>query len=403
MFYQYNPPIPLQGAFQPAVPLQAVQQPPANPSPAPDDSIPKVIQYLADSSGCGMYRCGWMSHLMNYEGKGMIIDSCMMITDPRIYQHIHAIRLQRQASSPQKEFVKFLKSLQGQYNFKLIYEVDDVVFREDIPDYNKFKHAFTSDEIRNNIQEIITMCDEVTVTCDFMKQLYTHRTGKKEITVIPNFPAKFWIGNYYNPERIVKLYDTYKRKPRILYAGSGAHFDVDGLNKGEDDFSHVIQNIIDTRHKYQWVFIGSFPPALHRYIVSKEIEFHPWQTLYKYPQKIYDLEIQMMVAPLQDNNFNRSKSDLKYIEACLYGLPVACQDMVTYQEADIKFKTGAEMIESIEKELKSSWDYKRKIRQRREVGEARFLEHDQNLDCYVELFKYPYGDPRRKNLKRWNK
>ena len=45
-------------------------------------------------------------------------------------------------------------------------------------------------EIRKNCQEIMSLCDEVTVTCPFMKQYYMEKTGHKHVTIIPNFPPK---------------------------------------------------------------------------------------------------------------------------------------------------------------------------------------------------------------------
>lgn len=400
MIHTFTPPKPFE-VLAPIQPIGAVTQ--NNKTEQPSEvSLPRIVQFGADLSGCGLYRLGWVSHLLNYQGKAMVTDTNVMVLDPRWYVNCKAVRLQRQATTPQKEFIKFLKEVQKQFNFKIIYEVDDVVFREDIPDYNKFKTAFTSDEIRNNVVEIINMCDEVSVTCDFMKELYQSRTGKKEITVIPNFPAKFWIGNYFNPDRINQLYDKNKKKPRVLYAGSGAHFDVENRVGQKDDFEHVVKAIIDSRHKFQWVFIGAFPPPLRPYIERGEIEFHPWQRLYDYPQKIHDLGVQMMVAPLQDNAFNKSKSDLKYIEACAFGLPVACQDLCTYKDAEIKFKTGEEMIHCLDEELRRAGHYKNSSHKRRKVAENRFLEHEYNLNCYTELFFMPYGDPKRVNLKRYN-
>jgi hypothetical protein len=401
MFGSFKPPMPFQAAqLNPLINSQPVQQVPVNP---PDEGPLRLIQYSADTSGCGLYRMGWVDHLLNYNGKAMSQTSCVMVLDPAFYRNVKLVRLQRQCSTPQKEFVKWLKSIQPQCGFRLAYEVDDVVFREDIPDYNKFKTAFESDEIRNNAIEIINMCDELTVTCDYMKELYMARTGFKNITTIPNFPARFWIGQYFDPNRINALYDKHKKRPRILYAGSGAHFDVDNRTGQKDDFSHVIKSIVDNRFKYKFVFIGAFPPPLRPYIENGDLEFHPWCTLYNYPKKIYDLEIQMMIAPLQDNSFNRSKSDLKYIEACAYGLPVACQDMVTYQDAEIKFKTGEEMMFKIEEELRRAGHYKNSSYKRRKVAEERFMEHEKNLDCYLELIKFPYGDKRRVNLSRFNK
>ena len=368
----------------------------------PEAEVPRVVQFTADFSGCGLYRMGWMSHLMNYQAKLAVSDMFVMVGDANWYRNVKAIRLQRQATTDQKKFVQFLKQIQPEIGFKLIYEVDDVVFAEDIPDFNKFKSAFTSDEIRNNVIDIINMCDEVSVTCDFMRDLYTQRTGKKEISVIPNFPAKFWIGNYFDPNKINRDYDANKKKPRILYSGSGAHFDVENKVNQKDDFEHVIKAIIDSRHKFQWIFIGAFPLQLQQYIQNKDIEFHPWCRLYDFPKKIYDLNVQMMVAPLQDNNFNKSKSDIKYIEACAFGLPVACQDMCTYQNAEIKFRTGEEMIAKIEEEVFRAGHYKNSYHRRRKVAEDRFLELEKNLDCYYELFMTPYGSPDRKNMKRYN-
>lgn len=372
------------------------------PHATPEQRLTRVVHYNADHSGCGLWRMSWPAHLINFHAKAMITESTVMITDPRWYQDVKAIRIQRQATPAQKTFVQFLKQLQPQIGFRLIYEVDDVIFRECIPDYNKFKFAFMADEIRQSAIDIINLCDEVTVTCDFMRELYRDKTGKQEITVIPNFVPRFWMGNHFSERQVSLNYDKHKKRPRILYAGSGAHFDVDNKTGQKDDFEHVTKVIIDSRKKYQWVFIGAFPLALRPYIQSGDIEFHPWQKLYEYPKKIADLEINMSVAPLQDNDFNRAKSDLKYIEACCYGIPVACQDMDTYKNAEIKFKTGQEMMDCIERELKQAGRYKNQSIQRYKVAQDRFMEHDKNLDCYIELYTTPYRSDKRNHLRRYN-
>lgn len=367
-------------------------------------SLPRYVNYLADYSGCGFWRILWPEKLINETGVGCSSSLTAMVFDPRWYTGVKCVKIQRQASNDQKEFVKYLKQIQKEHNFKIIYEVDDVVFREEIPDYNKFKFAFDSDEIRNNCIEIINMCDEVTVTCDFMRKLYKEKTGKEEITVIPNFVPYTWMGYVFNRNRIYDTYDKNKKKPRVLYTGSGAHYDVDNKNGGIDDFSHVLNVVERTLDKYQWIFVGSFPPQLLRYIQQGKIEFHPWQNLADYPKFIANLNAQAMIAPLFNNNFNKSKSDIKFIESCVLGLPCLVQDMETYKDAPdfLKFKTGDDLEQKLEAILKNKTKYYSNVNMFRDIGSQRFLELPENIGCHLEALNTPFGSAERKYLKRWN-
>lgn len=382
--------------------MRSVVAPPA-PSPQPStDDIPRVLQYAADTSGCGFWRMFWPEHILNSHQKAICTTTTVMNDSKQFYAPLKAVRIQRQATSSQLAFVHYLKRLQSEFNFRLIYEIDDVVFHEDIPDYNKFKFAFESEEIRSNIINIMNLCDEVTVTNEYMRDYFRKKINKREVTVIPNFVPRWWIGNYFNAHRNYNMLIKHKKKPRVMYAGSGAHFDVDNKVNGRDDFEDIVKHIIDSRHKYTWIFMGAAPRQLIPFIQRGEIEFHPWQHLYDYPQKIHDLEVQMFVAPLQDNIFNNCKSDIKYIEACCLGLPVACQNISTYSNAMIKFNSGAEMMDKIEETLKRTNTYLDRSYEYRKIGEKRFIEHSDNHDCYTELFTTPYGSSKRKNLNRFN-
>lgn len=383
-----------------------VQQSPL-PASAPqprETQLPRYVNYLADYSGCGFWRIIWPEMLINQSGIGCSSSLTAMVFDPRWYHGVKCVKVQRQASTDQKEFIKYLKTIQKEHGFKIIYEVDDVVFKEEIPDYNKFKFAFDTDEVRNNCVEIINMCDEVTVTCDFMRKLYQEKTGKKEITVIPNFIPYSWMGHVYDKRKVYDTYDKNRKKPRVLYTGSGAHYDVDNKNGGVDDFSHVLQTVIKTIDKYQWVFVGAFPPPLLPYVQSRKIEFHPWQSLTDYPKFIADLNPQVMVAPLCDNNFNKSKSDIKFIEACSYGLPCLVQRMETYKGAPefLKFTTGEELEQKLEMVLKNKAQYYKNVDMFRHIASQRFLELPENIGCHIEALNTPYGSPERRYLKRWN-
>ena len=126
------------------------------------------------------------------------------------------------------------------------------------------------------------------------------------------------------------------------------------------------------------------------------------ERLYTYPEKIASLNVNAMVAPLQDNTFNKAKSDLKLIEASCYGIPIACQDLVTYADAPFKFKTGDEMIDQLDDILGKKGRYMNLSAKFRKIAEDRWLELDKNIDKYVELYTLPYGDPNRKLLNSIN-
>lgn len=382
--------------FNAAPQQQSLQEP-------PETQLTRVINYYADYSGCGFWRMIWPEHVMNAHQKLVVHGSTVMCFDPNYFRGVKAVRIQRQATAHQLKFVEFLKQLSGQMGFKLIYEIDDLVFSEDIPEYNKFKPAFTDPEIRRTAQAIMEMCDEVTVTCDFMKDYYMGKTANKNVTVIPNYPPKFWMGNYYSEKKISENFDRYQKKPRVLYAGSGAHFDVDNRVGQNDDFAHVIKVIEATADKYQWVFLGAFPLPLQHLVRSGKVEFHPWERLYTYPEKIASLNVNAMVAPLQNNTFNKAKSDLKLVEASCYGIPITCQNLVTYENAPYKFDTGAEMIDQLDDILSKKGRYMNISAKFRKIADDRWLELDKNIDKYVELYTLPYGDPNRKLLNAINK
>ena len=402
MFIQGNLPF-QQKPFQqtPFNNAQLQQQKQESPKP-PEQELPRFLNYYADYSGCGHWRMIWPEQVLNAHNKAVVHGTTVMNVDPRYYIQAKGVRIQRQATPQQLEFVKFLRQLANQNNFRLIYEIDDICFAEDIPDYNKYKTAFTDPVIRKSAQEMMAMCDEITVTCPFMRDYYREKTGNDNVTVIPNFMPKFWLDRFYDANRTMESYDRNKNKPRILYAGSGAHFDVEQRVKFKDDFYHVNDIIRKTVDKYQWVFLGAHPLPIIDLVRSGKVEFHPWKKLYEYGQGLYDLNVNMLVAPLQDNIFNRSKSDLKYIEASALGLPIACQDMCTYENAPIKFKTGDEMVDQIDKTLQDRKRYKAICKKARQYAETRWLEDDKNIDCYLELYQYSVGDPRRVNLSRYN-
>jgi glycosyltransferase involved in cell wall biosynthesis len=372
------------------------------PPEMPGQGLKRAVNYLADYGGCSFYRCMAPNMLLNLYQKAVVIESTAMVLDPRFYQGISAIKIQRQATPIQRDFVRHLKELSKQLGFKIIYEIDDIVFHEDIPMYNRNRDAFTSDEIRGSIIDILNMCDEITVTCDFMRDYFKSKTDNKNVTVIPNYLLKWWFDRYYDINKLIKGFDKNRKKPIVSIFASGTHVDVVNRTNQQDDFTAVVPNIIKTRKDFKWQFYGSYPLPLKPFIDSGEIIFKPWTQLPDYPEAVAESGTQLTFAALEDNNFNRAKSNIKLLEAAALGIPCVCPDMCTYKDAFLKYKTGDEFIDQIKYSLKDQTRYVDLCKKSRKFAEKYWLESENNLGKHLEAYFTPYGSKDRKFLKEIN-
>jgi hypothetical protein len=372
------------------------------PPELPGQGLPRALNYLADYGGCSFYRCMAPNTYLNLYQKGVILELTTMVLDPNFYRGLKSVKIQRQATPIQKEFVKLLKNVSQKEKFRLIYEIDDIVFREDIPDFNRNKEAFVPDEIRNSILEIFSMMDEITVTCDFMRDYFIEKTGNKNVTVIPNYLTKWWFDRYYNLGNLVKQFEKNKKKPVITIFASGTHVDVTNRTNQNDDFTTVVQHIIKTRKDFKWQFYGCYPLPLKPFIDSGEIKFHPWTPLPEFPTAMANSGTQLTFAALQDNNFNRAKSNIKLIESGAIGYPCICPDMVTYKDALLKYTTGDEFIDCIKYATKDQTRYADLCKKSRAYSDQFWLEDEKNLMKHHEVYFTPYGSPDRKFLLETN-
>lgn len=337
--FQYNP-----NNIQPA---------PVRPktSKLPENTLPRYLNFVADYTGCGHWRMLWPEQILNSYRMCVIQSSTMMVTDPKHFTGVKTVRVQRQASPIQEKYLKYLKEELG---LRLVYDIDDVCFGDDIPQYNPFRHAFTDPVINQGIKRMMKYCDEMTVTTEALRKYYMEQTGQQNITVVPNYPPRFWLGGMYDLKRIGRIYDKHIKRPRILYPGSSSHFDIHNKNNGIDDLSHINDYVVRTLKKYKWVFVGGAPVQLKKYIESGDIEFHKWSHLYDYPYEILKHEINATIVPLQDNIFNRGKSDIKFLESAALGIPAICQDIGVYNKCKNLFKTSSDLDKQLNIVLNST-------------------------------------------------
>lgn len=393
-----------------ALPFGAITMPapPEFKLPIPGEGLPRVIHYCADQSGCGFWRMIWPGDELLAQNKAVIMTLYQMVLDGRFYQGIDAIRLQRQCTDAQSEFVKALRDISGQLKeqtgkgFRIIYEVDDICApAKDIPDYNVCKSAFTDDKILKTMKEIVHNCDEMVVVSKTMKEHYQKHLEFDKISVIPNYAPKYWLDRGFDETKTMNNYRQHKRKPRILYAGSMTHFDLLNKTNQHDDFGHVVDYIIRdimTERKYEWIFLGGAPAKL-KHFIGKGVEFHEWTAIVDYPDMIKKLNANVMIAPLADNVFSRSKANIKLTEGGALGIPVVAQDLPCYNSDGWKylFKTAPEMFKIVDEIMATNDSYKEAIRHGREYADRFWLKD--HVDEWVKLYTTPYGDEKRKENK----
>ena len=375
--------------------------------PIPGEGLPRVVHYLADQGGCAFWRLIWPGDELLSQNKAVVMSLYQMIQQAQFYLTVDVVRLQRQCTDHQREFVEFLRAVsdnikqQTGKGFKILYEVDDICMPVDsIPDYNPCKQAFLDPKIGENMKKIVALCDEMTVPSQTMKDHYVKHLGYDKISVVPNYAPQSWLDKGDTFFHKIKEYRDNKKRPRIAYAGSSTHFDY--LNKAQqkDDFDHVINEIIKDvtiTKKYQWVFLGGYPPKLKQYIDSKQVEYHPWGPVSQYPKLLKKLNAQILIAPLADNVFSNAKANIKLTEGGALGIPVVAQDRDCYKDALYKFETADEMFKQFNRILLSENTYRQAVDNSRAYAEKFWLED--HTDEWMLIYNTPYGDPKRKENK----
>lgn len=348
------------------------------------NGLKRAVSFAADHQGCGFWRMHWPETVINGNQLGIVNNNNFMILQENFYHGITSIRVQRQVTPTQLQFVKALRDISNRTNqFKIYYDIDDVIFPEDIPLYNRAREAFTDPTIIKTAVEIMRLCDGITCPTEYMAKYYQEKTGVPGI-ILPNYLPKFWMDRFYNKSKIVENFEHNKRRPRVGYVGSPTHFNVGNMMGVKDDFGDVVEVIRKTVKTFKWVLMGGVPKELADLVKAGEIEYQPWTRIWDYPAAYNNLNLNAVIAPLQDNKFNRSKAEIKYLEAGALGIPGVFQDMEPYRIASNRFNTADEMIDKLKKLLSDRKTYLTESDKARKAATQWWLED--NIQKYTKIY-----------------
>jgi len=119
-----------------------------------------------------------------------------------------------------------------------------------------------------------------------------------------------------------RVYDT--NQIRIIYAGGPSH---------KDDFkgmeASVIKLMDDFGDKIKIFFMGWIPDCLK---TDERIKQIPWLPVGEYLRTIMSIQPHIGICPLEDNIFNRSKSNMKWLEYTAVGAVTVASNVLPYRE-----------------------------------------------------------------------
>jgi len=278
-----------------------------------------IISYVSDASGCGHIRNIFpMTYINACFGKsGELVP---VIAPFYLYQHdilirTRAIWFQRQMNEENIAKVAQYKDMQQKYQYKMIWEIDDFIWKgsnkgESIPEYN-FASIKLPESIREASIKIANMMDTVVVSTEFLKEYMSTHGVTAPIVVISNAVMKaFWGGL---PKR--RPIKERLKKPRVICTDSPTHYCNHRKMLGDWDNAWrewVIKNVMD--NKIEFLIMGGVPFFFEG--IKNKPNFHhiDWINSYQFHVPFQRFRPDIGLAPLVPNYFNYSKSDLKFVE-----------------------------------------------------------------------------------------
>ena len=242
---------------------------------------------------------------------------------------------------------------------KMIIDLDDAIWyvRRDNPTYEQY-HADNGRYI-NNVRCILDEVDHIVCTSRFLRNVIVDKTYRRHehITVIPNC-IDFKMYNH--------KYDAIDRGTiTITHFGSTTHFE-DLLQK---EFTDGITRIMEEFPNVRFLTVGAFIPEFRYKFGARYENAFGSNDIYKWIKDkfpSYMKQSDIVVAPLEIDNYNKSKSFIKYLEYSSAKRPGVYQDIIQYQEIVDHGKNGylAETSDDWYESIKKLMD----IRSRTKMG-----------------------------------
>lgn len=246
---------------------------------------------------------------------------------------------------------------------KLVLDLDDDPFNID-PNHPNYQHFID----RKGLYEyFIHEADHIIVATEEIKKVIKHLNSK--ITVIPNaIDPEIWK---------VKRKERKDGKVRIGWFGSASHLvDTPILMEFMDE-------ILAKYPQVEFHLAGMTGKDNQEGRIFNHAGTKGYQ---EYPQWVADRDLDIAIAPLKDTQFNRCKSNIKWLEHSMLKTPMVLSDVSNYSAVK-NYKTGF-LAKNKNQWIKYlGWLIENEDK-RKEIGEAAYNEVMKNWTIDKQLPKY---------------
>lgn len=252
----------------------------------------------------------------------------------------------------------------------------------DVDDYVQFTRphnpgyiSFNPYSVYNTLNlKLLNIANGLTVSTDYIKQVY--KNENRHIYVCPNSIDVELRNKSLSKDPIIKKKDG---EIRIGWAGSAAHYE------NLKQLLNPLRKIMLENKNITFHYTGLFGDLFKWDDFGDRVRTVKFVDLDKWPDQLMGMGLDIALAPLVDNNFNRAKSNLRVLEywSCKY--PVIASPVLPY-----KFiKEGQDGMLAMEE-----YDWYEKIKELIENEKRRKLlaengykrlckEYDINKNCLI--------------------
>ena len=232
--------------------------------------------------------------------------------------------------SPTTDIAKAALIARDTHNVPLITDIDDNL--DKVPPYNPGWGAFHPGGTGAKIAKIqIANSDGVTFSTDVLAQALSYLVTKTPSTVLGNWVD---IDSWDYPTPPERKDD---QSIRLMVTGGNGRYGDWSIIKEPLEWAMAKYDGTGGKPMLRLFFLGATPDWVEKWMLDKGdphqnrcFYIHPTMDVNLFNRMIRYVSPDIIISPVQKNDFNKSKSGLKFLEASLTGAAFLCTDYDTY-------------------------------------------------------------------------